>query len=109
MFVLKYIYYSNCTCHNINLSKKLSLCYRDTQVFYTRNNVYLLCLMFLLHLYIIKVKFKLFAKQLGPVGVAAAAAIVSAKKRKRPHSFETNPSVRKRQQNRLLRKLRVSD
>ncbi|XP_043503041.1 DNA-binding protein P3A2 isoform X2 [Polistes fuscatus] len=42
----------------------------------------------------------------GPVGVAAAAAIVSAKKRKRPHSFETNPSTRKRQQNRLLRKLR---
>ncbi|XP_076657288.1 DNA-binding protein Ewg isoform X4 [Halictus rubicundus] len=26
--------------------------------------------------------------------------------RKRPHSFETNPSIRKRQQNRLLRKLR---
>lgn len=44
---------------------------------------------------------------IGPVGVAAAAAIVSAKKRKRPHSFETNPSIRKRQQNRLLRKLRV--
>ncbi|KAL1110493.1 hypothetical protein AAG570_008021 [Ranatra chinensis] len=43
---------------------------------------------------------------LGPVGMAAAAAIVSAKKRKRPHSFETNPSIRKRQQNRLLRKLR---
>ncbi|XP_055840770.1 DNA-binding protein Ewg isoform X4 [Episyrphus balteatus] len=42
----------------------------------------------------------------GPVGVAAAAAIASSKKRKRPHSFETNPSVRKRQQNRLLRKLR---
>uniref|UniRef100_A0ABD2WPL9 Nuclear respiratory factor 1 NLS/DNA-binding dimerisation domain-containing protein n=1 Tax=Trichogramma kaykai TaxID=54128 RepID=A0ABD2WPL9_9HYME len=42
----------------------------------------------------------------GPIGVAAAAAIVSAKKRKRPHSFETNPSIRKRQQNRLLRKLR---
>ncbi|KAL0279571.1 UNVERIFIED_CONTAM: hypothetical protein PYX00_001099 [Menopon gallinae] len=42
----------------------------------------------------------------GPVGVAAAAAICSAKKRKRPHSFETNPSIRKRQQNRLLRKLR---
>lgn len=40
--------------------------------------------------------------------MAAAAAIVSAKKRKRPHTFETNPSVRKRQQNRLLRKLRVS-
>lgn len=46
--------------------------------------------------------------EIGPVGVAAAAAIVSAKKRKRPHSFETNPSIRKRQQNRLLRKLRVS-
>lgn len=43
----------------------------------------------------------------GPVGVAAAAAISSIKKRKRPHSFETNPSIRKRQQNRLLRKLRV--
>ncbi|KAJ8670400.1 hypothetical protein QAD02_001659 [Eretmocerus hayati] len=42
----------------------------------------------------------------GPIGVAAAAAICSAKKRKRPHSFETNPSIRKRQQNRLLRKLR---
>ncbi|RZF38893.1 hypothetical protein LSTR_LSTR012165 [Laodelphax striatellus] len=44
----------------------------------------------------------------GPVGMAAAAAIVSAKKRKRPHSFETNPSIRKRQQNRLLRKLRAT-
>ena len=44
----------------------------------------------------------------GPVGVAAAAAIASAKKRKHHYSFETNPSVRKRQQNRLLRKLRVS-
>ncbi|XP_014247206.1 DNA-binding protein Ewg [Cimex lectularius] len=43
---------------------------------------------------------------IGPVGMAAAAAIVSAKKRKRPHTFETNPSIRKRQQNRLLRKLR---
>uniref|UniRef100_A0A6P4EWD2 DNA-binding protein Ewg isoform X2 n=1 Tax=Drosophila rhopaloa TaxID=1041015 RepID=A0A6P4EWD2_DRORH len=42
----------------------------------------------------------------GPIGVAAAAAIASSKKRKRPHCFETNPSVRKRQQNRLLRKLR---
>ncbi|CAH0391927.1 unnamed protein product [Bemisia tabaci] len=42
----------------------------------------------------------------GPVGMAAAAAIISAKKRKRPHAFETNPSIRKRQQNRLLRKLR---
>lgn len=34
----------------------------------------------------------------GVVGVAAAAAIQSSKKRKRPHSFETNPSIRKRQQ-----------
>jgi len=40
--------------------------------------------------------------------MAAAAAIASAKKRKRPHQFETNPSIRKRQQTRLLRKLRVS-
>ncbi|KAG1663086.1 DNA-binding protein P3A2 [Nymphon striatum] len=39
----------------------------------------------------------------GPVGVAAAAAIATSKKRKRPHSFETNPSIRKRQQTRLLR------
>lgn len=44
----------------------------------------------------------------GPIGVAAAAAIVSAKKRKRPHSFETNPSIRKRQQTRLLRKLKAT-
>lgn len=43
----------------------------------------------------------------GPVGVAAAAAIASSKKRKRQHTFETNPSVRKRQQNRLLRKMRA--
>ncbi|XP_067127016.1 DNA-binding protein P3A2-like isoform X3 [Centruroides vittatus] len=38
----------------------------------------------------------------GPVGVAAAAAVATGKKRKRPHSFETNPSIRKRQQTRLL-------
>jgi len=44
----------------------------------------------------------------GPVGVAAAAAIASAKKRKRPHTFETNPSIRKRQQTRLLRKLKLT-
>ena len=42
----------------------------------------------------------------GPIGVAAAAAIVTGKKRKRPHSFETNPSIRKRQATRLLRKLK---
>lgn len=45
-------------------------------------------------------------KMKGPVGMAAAAAINSSKKRKRPHSFETNPSIRRRQQTRLLRKLR---
>ncbi|XP_071961665.1 DNA-binding protein P3A2-like [Antedon mediterranea] len=44
----------------------------------------------------------------GPIGVAAAAAIATGKKRKRPHSFETNPSVRRRQQTRLLRKLRAT-
>ncbi|XP_074645431.1 DNA-binding protein P3A2-like isoform X2 [Tubulanus polymorphus] len=42
----------------------------------------------------------------GPIGVAAAAAIATGKKRKRPFSFETNPSIRKRQQTRLLRKLK---
>lgn len=44
----------------------------------------------------------------GPVGVAAAAAIVSGRKRKRAHSFETNPSIRRRQQTRLLRKLKAT-
>ena len=40
----------------------------------------------------------------GPIGVAAAAAISStSKKRRRLHSFETNPSIRKRQQTRLQR------
>ena len=43
----------------------------------------------------------------GPIGVAAAAAIASGKKRKRPHSFETNPSIRRRQQTCLLRKLKA--
>ncbi|KAJ8402445.1 hypothetical protein AAFF_G00369340 [Aldrovandia affinis] len=42
-----------------------------------------------------------------PVGMAAAAAVSTGKKRKRPHIFESNPSVRKRQQTRLLRKLRA--
>ena len=42
----------------------------------------------------------------GPVGVAAAAAILSAKRYRRSFAFETNPSVRKRQRNRLLRKLK---
>ncbi|EEC17745.1 nuclear respiratory factor, putative [Ixodes scapularis] len=44
----------------------------------------------------------------GPVGVAAAAAIATGKKRKRPHTFETNPSIRKRQQTRLLRSLKAT-
>ncbi len=44
----------------------------------------------------------------GPTGMAAAAAISSTKKRKRSHSFETNPSIRKRQQTRLLRKLKAN-
>lgn len=44
-----------------------------------------------------------FLASKGPIGVAAAAAIATAKKRKRPHSFETNPSIRKRQQTRLSR------
>ena len=39
----------------------------------------------------------------GPIGVAAAAAVLSCRKRKHPHHFETNPSRRKRQQTRLLR------
>lgn len=43
----------------------------------------------------------------GPVGVAAAAAIATSRKRRRMHSFETNPSIRRRQQTRLLRKLRA--
>lgn len=44
----------------------------------------------------------------GPIGVAAAAAIATGKKRKRPHSFETNPSIRRRQQTRLIRKLKAT-
>ena len=43
---------------------------------------------------------------LGPVGVAAAAAIQSTKRKRKSHTFETNPSIRKRQQTRLLRKLK---
>jgi len=45
--------------------------------------------------------------QHGPVGVAAAAAIASTKRKRRNHTFETNPSIRKRQQTRLLRKLKA--
>uniref|UniRef100_A0A8C5L3A5 Nuclear respiratory factor 1 NLS/DNA-binding dimerisation domain-containing protein n=1 Tax=Jaculus jaculus TaxID=51337 RepID=A0A8C5L3A5_JACJA len=45
---------------------------------------------------------------LGPVGMAAAAAVATGKKWKWPHVFESNPSVRKRQQTRLLRKRRAT-
>ena len=38
--------------------------------------------------------------------MAAAAAISSTKKRRRSYAFETNPSIRKRQQTRILRKLK---
>ncbi|CAB0010577.1 unnamed protein product [Nesidiocoris tenuis] len=41
-----------------------------------------------------------------PMVMIANAAIAQAKKRKRVHSFETNPSIRKRHRNRLLKKLR---
>ncbi|XP_022256324.1 DNA-binding protein P3A2-like isoform X2 [Limulus polyphemus] len=44
----------------------------------------------------------------GPVGVAAAAAIASGKKHNRSYSFEMNPSIRKRQQTRLIRKLKAT-
>lgn len=39
-------------------------------------------------------------------GLAAAAAVVTSRRRQRPHKFETNPSTRKRQYTRLLRKLK---
>ncbi|XP_028968886.1 DNA-binding protein P3A2 [Galendromus occidentalis] len=44
----------------------------------------------------------------GTVGLAAAAAIATGKKRKRPHCFETDPSIRRRQQTRLLRELKAT-
>lgn len=42
----------------------------------------------------------------GPIGMAAAAAIITGKRRKKSYHFETNPSIRKRQATRLLRKLK---
>lgn len=51
---------------------------------------------------------QLFPFVSGPVGVAAAAAIASYRKRRRPHQFETNPATRKRQHTRLLRKLKAT-
>ncbi|EPQ15316.1 Nuclear respiratory factor 1 [Myotis brandtii] len=44
----------------------------------------------------------------GPEGMAATAAVATGQKRKRPHVFERNPSIRKRQQTRMLRKLRAT-
>ena len=45
--------------------------------------------------------------QAGPIGVAAAAAIMSgSRKRKRQHVFETNPSFRKRQCSKLTKRLK---
>ena len=45
--------------------------------------------------------------QAGPIGVAAAAAIMSgSRKRKRQHTFETNPSFRKRHCSKLTKKLK---
>lgn len=54
-----------------------------------------------LFLHLVKSLLLLFLS--GPVGMAAAAAVATGKKRKRPHIFESNPSIRKRQQTRLLR------
>ena len=45
--------------------------------------------------------------QAGPVGIAAAAAIMSgSRKRKRGHTFETNPSFRKRHCSKLSKRLK---
>ena len=46
--------------------------------------------------------------QAGPIGVAAAAAIMTGRKRKRPHIFESNPALRKRHCSKLVRKLKES-
>lgn len=44
--------------------------------------------------------------QSGPVGVAAAAAIMTNRKRKRSHVFESNPALRKRHRSKLTKKLK---
>lgn len=44
--------------------------------------------------------------QSGPIGVAAAAAIMSSRKRKRSMTFETNPSLRKRHCSKLSKRLK---
>ena len=42
----------------------------------------------------------------GPIGMAAAAAIMTGRKRKRQHIFESNPALRKRHCSKLVRKLK---
>lgn len=42
----------------------------------------------------------------GPIGIAAAAAIMTGRKRKRQHIFESNPALRKRHCSKLVRKLK---
>lgn len=42
----------------------------------------------------------------GPIGLAAAAAIMTGRKRKRQHIFESNPALRKRHCSKLVRKLK---
>ena len=44
--------------------------------------------------------------QAGPIGIAAAAAIMTGRKRKRQHIFESNPALRKRHCSKLVRKLK---
>ena len=42
----------------------------------------------------------------GPIGLATAAAIMTGRKRKRQHIFESNPALRKRHCSKLVRKLK---
>ena len=42
----------------------------------------------------------------GPIGLATAAAIMTGRKRKRQHIFESNPALRKRHCSKLIRKLK---
>ena len=42
----------------------------------------------------------------GPIGIATAAAIMTGRKRKRQHIFESNPALRKRHCSKLIRKLK---
>ncbi|CAI8037285.1 DNA-binding protein P3A2 [Geodia barretti] len=42
----------------------------------------------------------------GPIGLATAAAIMTGRKRKRQHIFESNPALRRRHCSKLIRKLK---